>query len=110
MPSHLFQAPHTITALQPEEPPHLPQPPPMTGTDPQSHVSAKHLQSISLRQTASQPPRQTEGPNTFVSHPHPTHTRSILPLSFLPGIQVGLLDLLSVFVHFKSQLMRFSQW
>ncbi|ERE81770.1 hypothetical protein H671_2g7909 [Cricetulus griseus] len=55
-------APHTITVLQPEEPRHLPQPPPMTATDPQSHVGTNSY-------NAYQSPRQTARPNNSVSHP-----------------------------------------
>lgn len=65
----------------------------MTVTDPQSHVGAKHLQHISLREAASQPLRQTEGPNDSSPTPSPhSPETSFLPF-ILPGIQVGWLDL-----------------
>lgn len=85
VPSCLFQAPHTITVLQPEEPRHLPQPPPMTATDPQSHVGTNSY-------NAYQSPRQTARPNNSVSHPL-SLTLEASSLHFSPPrIQVGLLD------------------
>lgn len=106
-PTQGCSAPHTITAPQPEEPPHRPQPPPTTATDPQSHVGAKHLQHKSLRETVSQPQGRQRGPTPPPPTPTP-HSLEVLPF-VLPGTQVGAIGPLHP-CHFKSRLMSFCRW